>query len=64
MHHVRHLRGHPLYPPRKLTLVYSIAGFVGVAAGFVFVMNLPQTILQVVMLGITVYTGISMLREK
>ena len=49
---------------RKLTLVYSIAGFVGVAAGFVFVMNLPQTILQVVMLGITVYTGISMLREK
>lgn len=49
---------------RKVVLIYSLAGFIGVGAGFLFVMNLPQTILQVVMLGITVYTGISMLREK
>lgn len=49
---------------RKAVLVYSLAGFVGVAAGFLFVMNLPEKVLQTVMMAIMIYTGVSMLREK
>lgn len=49
---------------RKLALIYSTVGFVGIAAGFIFVMNLPQTALQIIMLAITVYTGVSMLKKK
>jgi len=49
---------------RKVALLETVLGFVGVGAGFLFVMNLPQAVLQVVMMGIMIYTGISMLREK
>ena len=49
---------------RKVVLAYSTVGFIGIGAGFLFVMNLPQTVLQVIMLAITVYTGVSMLRKK
>lgn len=49
---------------RKVVLLYATFGFLGVGAGFLFVMNLPQAVLQIVMMGIMIYTGISMLREK
>lgn len=48
---------------RKIALIYSTVGFIGIAAGFLLVMNLPQNVLQIVMIGISVYTGISMLRK-
>ena len=49
---------------RKVALIESTVGFIGVAAGSALALNLPQTALQIVMLLITVYTGISMLKRK
>jgi uncharacterized membrane protein YfcA len=50
--------------PRKITLIYSTVGFVGIALGFLLVTNLNQTVLQAVMLLITVYTGVTMLLTR
>ncbi|MGE4483517.1 MAG: TSUP family transporter [Oscillospiraceae bacterium] len=49
---------------RKLAIIYSTFGFIGIALGFIFVTHLNQTALQVMMLLITVYTGVSMLMHK
>ena len=49
---------------RKLALIYCTVGFIGIGAGFLFVLNLPEIVLQVIKLIITVYTGVSMLRKK
>ena len=49
---------------RKVALYESTLGFIGVAAGSALALNLPQTALQIVMLCITVYTGVSMLKKK
>jgi len=49
---------------RKVTLLYSTAGFIGAILGIVFVVNLPATALQIIMLLITVYTGFDMLFSK
>ena len=49
---------------RKVALYESTLGFVGVAAGSFLALNLPQTALQLIMMAITVYTGVSMLREQ
>jgi len=49
---------------RKVALLYSTVGFIGIAAGFIFVTNLPQLALQLIMLAITIYVGISMLVNK
>ena len=48
----------------KWSLLETVLGFVGVGAGFLFVMNLPQAVLQVIMLAMMVYTGITMLRKN
>lgn len=49
---------------RKVALLEATLGFIGVAAGSALALNLPQTALQIVMVIITVYTGITMLRKK
>ena len=49
---------------RKVALMESTLGFIGVAAGSALALNLPQTALQLIMMAITVYTGVSMLREQ
>lgn len=49
---------------RKVALLESTVGFAGVAAGSALALNLPQTALQLIMMAITVYTGVSMLGEK
>lgn len=46
---------------RKIALLSSVFGLIGIMAGFVFVSNVPQTALQIIMLAIAAYTGISML---
>ncbi len=50
--------------PRKLAFYYAIFGLLGTCAGFLFVSGLNQTVLQVIMLAITVYTGITLLVPK
>ena len=42
----------------------TLGSILGIGAGFLFVLNLPEIVLQVIMLIITVYTGVSMLRKK
>ena len=49
---------------RRLALVYSTFGFIGIALGFLFVTNLSPVILQIIMLIITVYTGFDLLKKR
>ncbi len=46
---------------RRIALVYSTFGFIGIALGFLFVMNLNPMVLQIILLVITVYTGFDLL---
>ena len=49
---------------RKITLIDTTFGFIGVIAGVLLVINLNPKILQIIMLVITVYAGIEMLVSK
>ena len=47
--------------PRKIALLYTTFGLIGISIGFFFVTNLNQAVLQIIMLIIAVYTGTTML---
>jgi uncharacterized membrane protein YfcA len=49
---------------RRIALVYSTFGFIGIALGFLFVMNLNPMVLQIILLVITVYTGFDLLIKR
>lgn len=49
---------------RKITLLDTLFGFIGVIAGIFLVINLNPTVLQIIMLVITVYAGIEMLLPR
>ncbi len=49
---------------KKIALIYSTVGFIGVGLGSLCALQLPAIVLTVIMVLLTVYTGISLLRKK